>query len=44
MQKLEYKLRYLWRCVAHFLGLCPKCLTGLNYTRTKRPICPQCGH
>lgn len=44
IQKLKYRLRYYWRCIARFIGICPTCHTPVNYTTTRRPICPKCGH
>lgn len=43
MQKLIYRARYLFRCVARVFGFCEKCGTRLNYTPAGKPICPECG-
>lgn len=43
MQKLKYRLTYYRRCLLLLFGLCPKCLSFVNYTTHARPICPKCG-
>lgn len=42
---LRYRVRYYWRTfLQKVIGRCPDCGNKLNYTRTKRPICPECNY
>lgn len=43
LTRLGFKFRYYWRKVVNFIGLCHRCGTPVNYTRSGKPICPRCG-
>lgn len=43
MNRLQYRLRYYWRKLVNFLGLCYRCGGRVNYTRSNKSICPNCG-
>lgn len=40
---LHFKRLWLKRKVWLMFGRCPRCNCAVNYTRTQRPICPNCG-
>lgn len=39
----RYRIRYYWRKLWTFFGLCPDCHSPLNATRYGRKHCPECG-
>ena len=41
--RLGYRLRYYWRTMVNFVGLCYRCGSPVNYTRNGKAICPKCG-
>ena len=42
LQAINYRARYYWRALSHFLGFCPRCFTAINRTRSGAAICPNC--
>ena len=40
---VRLRTRYYWRKAVVAVGLCPDCWVRLNYTRSGRAICPNCG-
>ncbi len=38
--KIKYRTKYYYTKAMHFVGLCPKCFSWVNYTTTGRAICP----
>lgn len=43
LTRLGYRLRYYWRKMVNFIGLCHRCGVPVNYTRSGKAICPKCG-
>lgn len=41
--RLGYRLRYYLRKATNFVGLCYRCGSFVNYTRSGRAVCPKCG-
>ena len=39
-QRIIYRLRRYWRVLHLFFCLCPKCGNWVNFTRSKKLICP----
>ncbi len=43
LERMGYRLRYYWRKLVNFVGLCHRCGGIVNYTRSGKAICPKCG-
>jgi predicted amidophosphoribosyltransferase len=43
MSRIPYRIRYWLKKLAKIAGICFRCRSNLNFTRSGIGICPKCG-